>query len=195
MKTLDRTGVRGVWVLTLLLVQGPGRRLVAQDLAFTGECGNSWYQTCIDGLCENGFGKEKNNWAQQACLPNHPPFPGPGSLVYIPSSVVLDGSADIMGLQVMGGGSLLMLQNTTLSLTALDVINAGEIIVNDTGMAGSALTRLTLGDTTQLSGSGAITLNSPDRAVLTATGIIMQNPNHTIRGMGIISAPFQNVRV
>ncbi len=177
--------------IVLFLAIG-GRSLFAQDLAFTGDCGNSWYQTCVDGLCDNGSPKEKNNWAQQACLPNHPLFPNQGSLVIIPTDVILDGDASIMGLQVEGGGSLIMIQGKTLSLTARDVLNAGEIIINDTGLAGTFLTRLILGDQTQLSSTGVITLNSPDRGVLTATGLIINNPNHTIQGTGQITASFQN---
>jgi len=147
------------------------------------------------GQVSNWTNSSGGNWSLMSNWDAAVPLVSPQSAVLGLSStytVDLDTNVDIGMLSVTNPNATLRIPLArTLGLNGPTATNNGIITLNHTGSATNS--NLSINADTSLSGTGEIWLRAyTDNAQINGAGTLTNGVNHTIRGVGLISAPMVN---
>lgn len=147
------------------------------------------------GQVSNWTNSSGGNWSLMSNWDAAVPLVSPQSAVLGLSStytVDLDINADIGVLSVTNPNATLRIPSArTFGLNGPTATNNGIITLNHTGSTSNS--NLSINANTSLSGTGEIWLQAySDNAQINGAGTLTNGVNHTIRGVGLISAPMVN---
>ncbi len=147
------------------------------------------------GQVSNWTNSSGGNWSLMTNWDAAVPLVSPQSAVLGLSStytVDLDTNADIGVLSVTNPNATLRIPSArTFGLNGPTATNNGIITLNHTGSGTNS--NLSINADTSLSGTGEIWLRAyTDNAQINGAGTLTNGVNHTIRGVGLISAPMVN---
>ncbi|MCW5933626.1 MAG: hypothetical protein KIT45_04895 [Fimbriimonadia bacterium] len=180
-------------ITLLILASHPAR---AEDFVWQGVgCTNAWFAFCNQGECSPGVTLRVNGWGRNACSPATPAVPAAGDRIFINAGLTLvqNGSASILQLNIPATSQLHMVNGATLDLTGTPQNNSGIIIVNSAGGFGAST--LQFSANSSLTGSGVVRMSAAnaDAQVNTIGAAILTNAaGHSIAGRGQINANLVN---